>query len=154
MQEISTATWWLLITTMSTTAIAAVGVYEAFFVMPKWFADVPKSLQLMRSRTTIRFWIPLQIVSLISFIGTCITNWDNMAIHMTLIVSISSYVLIWITTATYFVPGVIRFSKVAIDKPAPAGLAANGKRWLGFSWLRQIAMVVSAFALLIALAQT
>jgi hypothetical protein len=153
MHPISTAEWWLAIASFTMTAIAATGVYEALFVMPQWFADVPESLGLMRKRATIAFWIPLQILSIVSVIGGAIANWHNGALHPSLVTAVISYVLVWLSTFVFFVPGVIRFQKTDLTKPAAPNLAADGRRWLRLSWLRQAAMVVSAASLILTLAQ-
>lgn len=152
MHTISTAQWWLVAATFTMTTIAATGVYEALFVMPKWFADVPKSLALMRNRDTIKFWIPIQIISIITVIGALMTNWNDAGIHTTLLIAVVSYALVWISTAAFFVPGVIKFQDLRINDPQTPDLAARGKKWLRLSSLRQVAMVVSAASLIIALA--
>ena len=154
MYEISNAHWWLLVASFVMTAIAATGVYEALFVMPKWFAAVPKSLVLMRNRDSVKYWIPIQVISIIALIGASLTNWSDTTIHEPLLVGVTSYILVWISTAVFFVPGVIKFQKIDISSPEDPKLAASGKSWLRLSWLRQIAMVVSAISLIVALAAT
>jgi hypothetical protein len=152
MHTISGAQWWLLVASFTMTCIAATGVYEALFVQPKWFADTPKSLALMRSQDTIKYWIPIQLVSIVALVGTSLTNWNKGGIHTALLTALVSYILVWVSTFVFFVPGVIKFGKVNIEEPAEPGLAERGKRWLRLSWLRQLAMVVSAVSLAIALA--
>ena len=134
------------------TTMAATGVYEALFVMPTWFADVPKSLALMRNRKSIKFWIPLQIITIASVITSSILNWNISTIHTTLVAADICFGLVWISTAVFFVPGVIAFQKLDLSKPAPLGLAARGHRWLRLSWLRQGAMIASALCFAITLA--
>lgn len=151
MHTISIAEWWLVLASFTMTAIAATGVYEALFVMPKWFENVPSSLEQMRQRATIKFWIPLQIVSIISIVAGSITNWRVEGIHTALLVSIISFACVWLSTIVFFIPGVIRFSKVDLTKPASPSLAVDGRRWLRLSWLRQVAMIVSAVSLVITL---
>jgi hypothetical protein len=64
-----------------------------------------------------------------------------------------SYLVNWLITVVFFIPGVVAFNKVDTTGPPSPELAERGRRWLQRSWGRHLLTVAAAFALLVALAQ-
>src|SRR2546430_14486169 len=98
--------------------------------MPKWFADPPRSLALIRNRATVKFWIPLQVLTAGGVIWTAIADRHAHAARGLLVAAVVCYLLVWVSTAVYFVPNVLRFSKIDAGGPPSRELAARGRRWL------------------------
>jgi hypothetical protein len=150
--HITASEWAALVAALGMTATASVGVYEGLFVMPRWFADPPRSLALIRNRATVKFWIPLQLLTAAGVVWAATANWHVRDARGLLVAAIVGYLLVWLSTAVYFVPNVLRFSKVDPDGPPSRELAARGRRWLAGTWVRQLFMLGTAVALLMTLA--
>jgi hypothetical protein len=57
-------------------------------------------------------------------------------------------------TGAYFLPEILKFTKMPKDAPATLDLVARGRRWLRLQWGRILLLVVGQVGLLLALAST
>ncbi len=66
----------LIVLSIILLVIVARGCCEYFINMPKWFANPPASFEVIRQQAkgSARFWIPVQIIFLISFFTALISN--------------------------------------------------------------------------------
>lgn len=146
------STWSLIIGSFCLSVIAGAGIFQALFVMPAYFRSPPASLEAMQADKSFLFWIPLQLVTLLALIvGLVSSEGDD---RMTAIwVATGCYVVCWVITGIFFIPGVVAFNKVDTTGPPSPELAERGRRWLQRSWGRHVLTVGAAAALLIALAQ-
>ncbi len=144
--------WSLIIGCFCLSVIAGAGVFQALFVMPAYFGSPPESLAAMQNDKSFVFWIPLQLVTLLSLIVALFSSEGDE--RLTAIwVSVACYVVCWAITGIFFIPGVVAFNKVDTAGPPSPELAERGRRWLQRSWGRHVLTVGAAGALLIALAQ-
>jgi hypothetical protein len=143
-------TWALIVASFGMIAVAAVGCYQATFVMPEYFSSPPASLRRYQNDRSVWFWLPLHGVTLPFLILSLVNNWSNDRMTLILISTIC-YTLAWIATFAFFIPGVIKFSKVDVDGPPSEELRVYGKKWLQRSSLRLVLMLAAAAALVIGL---
>lgn len=139
--------------TILATLIFIAGSYERLFRMPKWFENPPRSFGLITQQTksSSKFWIPLQILFLLSFITTLITNWTLPAVRFYLLFTLVSFLLVVIPTATYFVREILAFAKMPADTPATPDLLKRSKTWLTWTTSRNLLQLISLLTLIMAL---
>ena len=145
------ATWVLVVGCFCLSVIAGAGLFQAMFVMPEYFADPPASLRRYQADRSYRFWLPLHALSLVLLVLAIVLHWDS-ARRTAILVAAGFYVVTWVVTLVFFIPGVIRFNKVDVDGPPSAELTREGRRWMRRSWSRHLLTVAAALSLLIALA--
>ncbi len=146
------STWSLIIGCFCLSVIAGAGVFQALFVMPAYFSSPPASLEAMQQDRSFVFWIPLQVLALVSLVVALLSS-DGDRRTTAIGVSIACYVVGWVITGLFFIPGVVAFNRVDTSGPPSPELADRGRRWLRRSWGRHVLTVGAAGALLVALAQ-
>lgn len=145
------STWSLIVGCFCLSVIAGAGVFQALFVMPAYFASPPGSLSAMQNDRSFVFWIPLQLVTLLSLVVALVSSEGDR--RAAIWVSFACYVVCWVITGVFFIPGVVAFNRVDPAGPPSPELAARGRRWLQRSWGRHVLTVGAAGALLVALTQ-
>jgi hypothetical protein len=142
-------TWVLIVGCLTLSAIAGAGIFQALFVMPAYFAAPPASLEAFQNDRSFVFWVPLQVVSLVALIAALVSS--DAGSRMTAIwVSAACYLVNWVITGIFFIPGVVAFNKVDPAGPPSPELAKRGRTWLRRSWGRHVLTVGAAVALLVA----
>jgi len=70
------------------------GLYEVTTVMPEWFKDAPRSFLLIRQRSpqVQKFWIPVQIATLVLLVAALVADW-NSAARSALLVAAACYLV-------------------------------------------------------------
>jgi hypothetical protein len=120
------------------TAVGA-GLNQSIFVMPGWFASPPESLTAAQDdRTYRKFWIPLQAACALA-LGTAFALNRRGRRRGLVSGALGLYVGTWVSTAAYFAPEIIRLGKPESGIPA-ADIGRRGRRWLGLTWLRHLAL--------------
>jgi hypothetical protein len=149
--DVGFANWVLVVGCFCLSVIAGAGLFQALFVRPEYFADPPASLRRYQADRSFVFWLPLHALSLVLLVLAVVQHWDSPR-RTAILVAAGCYVLTWVVTLVFFIPGVIRFNKVDVDGPPSAELAEQGRRWMRRSWSRHVLTVATALSLLIALA--
>ena len=126
------------------------GLNQSLFVMPGWFSQPPESLRAaQRDRKSQAFWIPLQAGCGLAMVGAFALNRQGLRGAL-LGTALGLYAGTWISTTAYFAPEIIRLGK-ADGHVSTAEINRRGKRWLGLTWVRHLALgtawVLSAAAL-------
>jgi len=120
------------------TAVGA-GLNQSVFVMPGWFSSPPESLTSAQSNRTFRkFWIPLQAACALALGAAFALNRRGRR-RGALAGALGLYLGTWVSTAAYFAPEIVRLGKPDSGIPA-ADISRRGKRWLGLTWLRHLAL--------------
>jgi|SRR4051812_43723916 hypothetical protein len=115
------------------------GLNQSLFVMPGWFSRPPDSLRsAQRNRQYPAFWIPLQVGCALALAGAFALNRNGVRGQL-LAPALGLYVGTWASTAAYFAPEIIRLGKPDGLIPAEE-ISRRGKRWLGLTWLRHLAL--------------
>jgi hypothetical protein len=142
--------WVLVVTGFCLSVIAGSGVFQALFVMPEYFADPPASLRRYQQDRSFVFWLPLHAVALLTLVLALVANWHTDR-RSALLVTAAIYLLTWVVTVVFFIPGVIAFNKVDVTGPPSPELARQGRRWQQRSWSRHVLTVAAALSALVAL---
>jgi hypothetical protein len=145
------ATFALFLTALLFGTVAGAGLYQRIAVMPGWFASPPASFSAIGGKRDRTFWIPLQSAALLSLVFAVVMNWGIAERRTPLLVAAGANLLVWIATGVYFVPEILRFTKIPKDAPSTPGLVARGRRWLRFQWGRILLLVVGQAGILLAL---
>jgi len=132
-----------------------VGIYQHVVHIPRWFAAPPGSFEIVRQSASAeaRFWIPVQATLAILLIVSLVLNWKEPAGRVPLLAAFVGYVVVWIATATYFAPGIIRFSRMTPDASWTSDHSARAQRWVVLSWSRPVVMIVANALILLALSR-
>lgn len=139
----------LWIATITAAVVFLAGCWERIFRMPHWFANPPQSFALIAPQTkhSARFWIPLQLLFLVSFITALITNWSIEQVRPYLLMALACFLLVTIPTATYFVKEIIAFSKMTAETPRTPALLKRSQRWIQWTTSRNILQCCSLILL-------
>lgn len=149
-------TFSLVAATIMAGVIAIAGGYERAFNMPKWFANPPVSFSLInkQSKNAQLFWIPVQILFIVSFIIATITNWQFIAMRLYLIIAFACFLLVVISTVAYFLKEILAFSKMPAITPVTPVLQQRADQWLRLTTFRNILQFISLVMLVIALSKS
>ena len=130
--------------------IFVAGVRERIINIPKWFSDPPASFELIRRQAAPaqRFWIPIQVLFLLTIIAALVANWRNPAIRTYLVLTIACYALIAGLTGAYFVQEVLAFTKMPVDAPKTPELLQRTAAWEKWTTSRNVLQLI-AFGLLV-----
>lgn len=129
------------------------GSYERIYRIPKWFENPPQSFGriALQTKTSSRFWIPVQVLFIVSFIATLVTNWQRAVVHVYLIVALVCFLGVAISSGAYFVKEILVFSKMPADTPATPELRRRAERWLRWTTIRNVLQFASLVMLIITL---
>jgi hypothetical protein len=133
--------------------VTGAGLYQVIAVMPAWFSSPPTSFAGIAGKRDKAFWIPLQTLALLSLVFALVANWAIPERKGPLLVTLGCNLLVWIATGVYFVPEVLRFTKMPKDGPATPELRARGLRWLRLQWGRIVLVAAGQIGVLLALAE-
>jgi hypothetical protein len=113
------------------------GGYERICRMPKWFENPPQSFGLIAPQTkkATLFWIPVQLLFIVSLMIAIITNWELSDVRLYLILALGCFVAIAALTGVYFVKEILTFSKMPATAPLTSALKKGHK--LGSNGLPQ-----------------
>lgn len=150
MEKITMATIVLGIATGAYLLVALAGVYEHAFVMPAWFKEAPKSFALIKAHEgATKFWIPLQIITLLSLIASLVLNWSNPSRRWLIAATLLIYIAVAAVSAIYFAPKIIAWGKMDTSGVISEVLTSAGQSWLSLSWWTRILPQILASILLL-----
>ncbi|RSL16682.1 hypothetical protein EDE15_2203 [Edaphobacter aggregans] len=126
---------------------------ETVIHMSRYFADPPASFATWYGDQshTIAFWMPLQVGGLILLIAALVANWRSPLRKRFLAVGLAVYVAIAVWNGAYFATEVRWLLRVAQENVVPADFVGRAHRWYLLTWVRQVAMAVPFFAVMMAL---
>ena len=130
-------------------------IYEHIAVVPKWSAAPPSSLTMFQGKYGLHseyFWIPIHPVTILLMVGALITNWKNVRRKNILIVLIS-YIVILITTFSFFVPELISIIQTPFQDTVDPDLVRRSSMWETLSLIRLSIIAILSIILLSALTQ-
>lgn len=146
----------LLTATCCAILIFIVGAYERIYRMPKWFAHPPESFGLItpQAKKSTVFWIPAQLLFIISLITAIITNWKYPEVRWYLISAFACFAVVAGLTGGYFVREILAFAKMPATTPLTPALEKRAAQWLKWTTARNVLQAVSLGLLIIALTKT
>ena len=130
----------LIAATLVLGIIFIAGLRERMVNIPRWFADPPSSFEIIRQQAgpAAKFWIPVQIIFLITLITAFITNWKYTEVRSYLLLGTLCFVIVVILTTTYFVKEIMAFSRIPVTGEATPELLKRADRWFKTTIIRNI----------------
>ena len=131
------------------------GTYERIYNIPKWFANPPSTFEIIRQQAkgSAQFWLPVQLLYIISFVAALITNWQSTTIRNYLIFAGVSYQIVIVVTMVYFVKEIMAFQKIPVDAPLTNELQHRVNKWYKWTIVRNILQGIAFVFLMLALFQ-
>lgn len=142
----------LLIASILSWLGVAVGLFQRIFLMPKWFENPPESFERIRSqsKTAKIFWIPLSMLTIISYFVSLILNWKFSESRWDIIIAIICFGLIGMLSGIYFVKEVLAFSKIPVDATQTPELLKRTNFWLKWTTVRDVLQISTAIFITLA----
>lgn len=146
----------LLAATITLSIIFIAGVRERVVNIPKWFSNPPASFELIRQQAPAaqRFWIPVQIVFLVTLILSLSTNWKYKDVRLMMILGTSAFLVVIALTAAFYVKEIMAFSKMPVDAPATESLLKRADTWYSTTVSRNIIQGIALVFFIVATVKT
>lgn len=128
-------------------------VYEHLNVVPTWSAAPPLSLSMFQGKYGLKpelFWKIIHPVNLVFFALTLIFHWRSDR-RKNVVIVLSSYILILIITAIYFVPELISITTTAFSPTPDPALTRRAGLWETLSLIRLAVLFILAIVLFMGL---
>ena len=140
----------LILASLSFVTIMGAAIYECVSTTPHWSAAPPLSLTMFQGQYGLNsglFWLIIHPVTLLFFIAALIANWKNARRRQILYV-LSTYIVILIITAVYFVPELIHIISSPYQDNIDKDLQSRAALWEKLSLIRLILVAVLSAVLL------
>ena len=142
---------WLFMTTVIYFCMNGAQIFETAVLVPRWTANVPDTLQLLRNRNGINlktFWICFHSIHEITFIIAIIFCWKIDSIRNILILLFVLHFAIRVWTLTYFAPNIIDFQNIAETSKQTSDLMRRVEHWKILNYVRVAVFIAISIALL------
>ena len=130
------------------TLIIGAAVYEHIAIWPHAYAAVPASLGMFQGEYGLNsapFWMSIHPLTLSVFLITLFISWKT-ARKKHVLLSIAGYVVVLITTFTYFVPELLELNGTPFSSDVNQQLTNRGTRWENLSLVRLgFLLVIAAY---------
>ena len=113
-------------------------MYSHVAVMPSFLHHLPQSAGFLNSGQGVedeRFWMTVHPAAMLLTIVSLILYWKHKTHRKLILVTLSMYVLILISTASYFVPELMRFASSNTSTSVSADDVAATRKALGTTQL-------------------
>ena len=130
----------LIAVTLTLAVIFLAGLRERLINIPRWFANPPSSFELIRQQApaAMRFWIPVQIIFIVTLIAAFVVNWEIRDVRLMLIFGTAAFFVVIALTGIYYVKEIMAFSKMPPDAPVTDELLKRAHRWYSTTVSRNI----------------
>ena len=144
----------LIIASLLLSWMVGIGVYQNCVVIPSWFEAPPASFARINQygKTEIRFWIPMQILTVCTLIAALLVHWHEPARRPPVLAALLCYLVAVAVTAAYLAPRIVAWGKIGPGDVIAEGVRAAVDQWRALSWIRQCILIAADFLLLCALA--
>jgi hypothetical protein len=143
----------LILASLSFVSIMGAAIYEVISTTPQWSAAPPQSLTMFQGKYGLNsglFWTIIHPVTILLLVAALFANWNNGRRKQILVV-FSSYILILIMTATYFVPELLHIITSPYQNQVDRDLQLRAALWEKLSFARLCLVVLLSVVLLSAL---
>lgn len=130
------------------------GLYEQIVLTPLWSRSPPSSFSIIQPGTGVplqNFWIPVHAAITIFVLLSLFLTWRQIKVRYRLIIGLSSYIVMRVWSALFFIPEMLAFQKVPLDSPPSAELSARVASWTFWTWFREPLDIISFICFLLAL---
>jgi hypothetical protein len=131
-------------------------VYEHLTIVPKWSAAPPLSLSMFQGTYGLKpelFWKLIHPVTLALFALTLFTHWKTER-RKNILTALSSYFLILVITAFYFVPELLAITTTPFAQKTDPDLTRRAGAWEMWSLVRLGVLLLLAMQLFLGLAKS
>lgn len=143
------------LTCLSFSVIVGAAIYEHTALWPAAFSEPPRSLAVFQGPYKLNagmFWIPVHPITLLLLVVTLVLSWKTRR-RKNVLIPLAGYVVILLTTFTFFVPELMDLTGTPYSDTIDASLQSRGSRWIMLSLVRLAVLIVLAMALLLGLAK-
>lgn len=126
-------------------------MYSHIVFLPSYLHHLPASTSLIKGPYGLvdeRFWMLIHPVLILSLLAAILLNWKLQERRKYMLSAVGIYVIVLITTFSFFVPELKAFADSANSNLTAAEWLQRGKRWEMLSWVRGAFMYLG-FALLL-----
>ena len=144
------------ISCMSFTVILGAAIYEHISVWPNAFAAAPRSLTMFQGEYGLNsapFWMTIHPVSMLLLITSLAFHWKTERRKYVLI-TLSGYALILISTFIYFVPTLMSIVKMPYADVVNGEVTSLGQLWVTLSLVRGIVLIGLSLVLFLGLTKS
>jgi len=141
------------LTCLSFVVIVGAAIYEHTALWPAAFSEPPRSLSVFQGPYRLNaaiFWMSVHPVTLLLFVITLIVSWKT-ARRKNILIAMGGYVIILLTTFSFFVPELIALTGTPYSDTVDASLQTRGSRWITLSLIRLVVLLVLTMTLLLGL---
>ncbi|UYQ91967.1 transposase [Chitinophaga horti] len=136
-QYLSRAESAILVTLLAYFLLNGAQVFETAVIVPKWTADPPASLSLLKGINLKSFWIIAHSIHEITFVAAIVLCWKIGVIRNWLLILFAVHFVVRVWTLAYFAPNIISFQKSTYDTSAAAEtLFAKVTMWKQLNYIR------------------
>lgn len=130
--------------------------YEHIAVIPAWSAAPPASLTMFQGEYGLAaqyFWMAMHPVTLLLMIISLVLHWRTYR-RKPLILVLSGYIVILITTALYFVPVLLSIINTPYSETPDPALISKASLWEILSLVRLLFLFILAYIILLSLTKS
>jgi hypothetical protein len=141
---------------MSFTVILGAAVYEHIAVWPNAFAAAPRSLSMFQGQyglDSAPFWKSIHPATMLLLITSLVFHWKTERRKQVLI-TLSGYVLILISTFVWFVPTLMSIVKMPYADVVNGEVTSLGELWVTLSLVRGIVLAGLSLVLFLGLTKS
>ena len=141
---------------MSFTVILGAAIYEHIAVWPKAFAAAPRSLSMFQGQyglDSAPFWKSVHPVTMLLLISSLAFHW-NTERRKQVLITLSGYLLILISTFAWFVPTLMSIVKMPYADVVNGDVTSLGQLWVSLSLVRAIMLFVLSLVLFLGLTKS
>ena len=93
----------------------------------------------------------MHAVVTIGMLAALVLGWRDAGVRRLVLLGLTAYVVMRAWSFAYFIPEMLAFQEVPLDRPPTAELSSRVDRWTSLSWLRLPLDLVAAISFLFAL---
>lgn len=130
--------------------IVGAGAYEHLAMVPRWSAAPPLSLSMFQGTyglDSAPFWMSIHPVTILLIITALVLNRKTPR-QKNILSALGIYVVVLITTFTYFVPELLSIINTPYDASVDKDLQSRAAMWEKLSIVRLVILVPTAYLLL------
>ena len=145
----------LILASISFMIVIGGAVYEHLAVVPVWSAAVPASLTMFQGEYRLAaesFWIPIHPIAISLLAISLFINWRT-ARRNYILVTLTGYALVLVTTFIYFVPELMSLTQSAYGPAVNDELTRRAGLWEALSLARLVFLIGLAAVLLFGLSK-
>ena len=122
------------------------GIYHRSVQMPKWIANPPTSLNLIRIESTMPkfFWETISALFIIAAIAGLIANWHHEDARLHIIASLIFFLLAIVLTFVYYIKKRLAVAQLPQDESQKMVMVNRIRSWMRWTLVRDLLVLIAA----------